>query len=118
MYIAILCKVKDIFMTVIEEPVAHYRLEVTDCNVTGNVWVVTNFSLAYCYRFDPVDDVLQNKVLSQNICYIPCYPRVLWLVSYVRKKEPSSVRACLIAMPTSSIHVRYFSRGSSSLYEL
>ena len=31
---------------------------------------------------------------------------------YLGKKEPSSLRVCLITMPTSSIHPRYFSRGS------
>src|SRR5215203_3132584 len=53
-HVAILCKVKDVFMTVIDEPITHYWLEVAACNIR----VVTDFSLIYCYRFDPVDDVL------------------------------------------------------------
>src|ERR671922_268293 len=86
-HIAGFCKVENVFVAVIEEPLTHYRLEVPNCYVAGNVWVAADVCLAYCYRLDPVDYVLQDKVLSQRRSDVPRYPLVLWLVADIEKER-------------------------------
>src|SRR5690606_22000801 len=56
-------------------------------DVSYDVWVVANVSLGYRNRFDPVDHVLEHKMLPQHRRNIPRYPRVLWLVADVEKER-------------------------------
>src|SRR3989454_7700868 len=87
MGIAGFCKVENVFLAVVQEPLAHYWLEVADRDVAANVRVIANIVLVYCYRLDPVDDVLQRKVLLQDQGHVPGYPWILWLVAYVEKER-------------------------------
>lgn len=79
------CQVEDVFLTIVQVARTVDGLEVSHPYIPVDVRVVSNILLKDGDGFDPVDHILESKVVLQPREYLKRDGRVGWLCTYVQK---------------------------------